>query len=304
MLNTLTRKKQNASHIFAKAGFERDLLSKHIICISGWGQKFDLLENNIFIKNCLNLTNFNNNEQCLIKSLNYSQFKNVDDFFSSISHLIQNTEFMTKDFCQKSRREMKTVDATASFPNGIFGEKTKSEIDILNQIGYTRDRPKILIGWSLGGQLALRIIEKKILIPDLLVLISTPFQMVQSLEIQDAMPIETFNKFRDELIKNPNSALKKFSALCAMNDKNASAIKRSLNIDEKNFENLLFWLDELKKFSCSNLDFSDVPRTLYFQGLGDAIVHKNQAKLFEKKIKKFQLYSFDKCGHAAHLSCV
>jgi pimeloyl-ACP methyl ester carboxylesterase len=45
-----------------------------------------------------------------------------------------------------------------------------------------------------------------------------------------------------------------------------------------------------------------MPRTLFFQGAGDMIVHQNQVKYFQERIKNFRLEIFKNCGHAPHLS--
>ena len=162
--------------------------------------------------------------------------------------------------------------------------------------------PEILVGWSLGGQLALRLIEQKILNPKLLILIAPPFQMVKSGRIVAAMTQNTFEEFRTNLVKAPTQTMKQFSILTAMNDRNASEIARNLDVNDKNFEGLIYWLDELKKFSCFDFNFSKMPRTLFFQGAGDMIVHPSQANYFQERIKNLRLEIFQNCGHAPQLS--
>ena len=73
--------------------------------------------------------------------------------------------------------------------------------------------PEVIIGWSLGGQIALRLIQQKIFTPKLLVLIAPPFQMVKDARIQAGMSIKTYNEFFDNLSKAPDATLKKFSIL-------------------------------------------------------------------------------------------
>lgn len=221
-------------------------MSQKILCLSGWGQKFDSLE---FI---FREANFDPIFFDSISSLNYSAINDVEKFFSEV----------------KSQN--------------------------LN--------PEILVGWSLGGQLALRLIERKILNPKLLILIAPPFQMVKSEKITAAMTQNTFAEFYANLVKAPTQTMKQFAILTAMNDRNASEIARNLEINDKNFEGLIYWLEELKRFSCFDLDFSQMPRTLFFQGAGDMIVHCSQAEYFKERIKNFRLEIFKNCGHAPHLS--
>ncbi len=219
-----------------------------ILCLSGWGQKFDSLEK-IFREPFFDSIFF---DHFCISSFDYSVLQSLEELFSKIAAQKQN--------------------------------------------------PKIIIGWSLGGQLAIRLIEKKILAPQLLILIAPPFQMVKDSRIQAAMTPETFAEFYRNFINAPNKTLKQFAILSAMNDRNASQIAKNLEITNQNFAQLKFWLEELKRFSCFDTDFSQMPRTLFFQGAGDMIVHNSQAQYFQKRIKNFRLEIFQNCGHAPHLN--
>ncbi len=219
-------------------------MKKQIICISGWGQKFDSLE---FIFNDPIFDPF------FVSSLDYSKFDDVEKFLDDVA--------------------------------------ARDLVD-----------PEILVGWSLGGQLALRLIEKKILKPKLLILIAPPFQLVKDEKIKAGMAPLVFQGFHFGFTKAPDFTLKKFAILMAMNDKNSAEIARSLDVSDKNFSQLVYWLDELKRFSCFDIDFSKMPRTLYFHGAGDMIVHVLQADYFQERIKNFRKEIFTRCGHAPQLS--
>ena len=223
------------------------MVKKKILCISGWGQKFDSLE---FIFNDQTFDPF------FVSSLDYSGFGEVGEFFEFVRSELQNSQ------------------------------------------------PEIVVGWSLGGQLALRLIEKKILTPKLLILIAPPFQLVKDARIQAGMAPATFKKFRDDFANAPDKTLKQFAILTAMNDRNASDIARNLDVNDKNFAQLVYWLDELARFSCFDIDFSGMPQTLYFHGAGDMIVHVSQAQYFKERIENFHQEIFLQCGHAPQLSDV
>lgn len=175
--------------------------------------------------------------------------------------------------------------------NNFFAEFDKQKLN-----------PQIVIGWSLGGQLALRLIEKQIIKPKLLVLIAPPFQMVKDSKIVAGMSQKTYEEFYNNFSVSPNKTLKQFAILTAMNDRNSKEIARNLDINEDNFANLEFWLAELKRFSCFDLNFDKIPRTLFLQGEQDMIVHKFQSDYFKQRIKDFRLEMFEKCGHAPHLN--
>jgi pimeloyl-[acyl-carrier protein] methyl ester esterase len=172
------------------------------------------------------------------------------------------------------------------------------------EIAAQKLNPEILVGWSLGGQIAIRLIEKRILNPKLLILIAPPFQMLKDSRVHAGMSQNSFDEFYRNFVKAPTQTLKQFSILTAMNDRSAKEIAKTLDINDKNFAQLKFWLEELSRFSCFDVDFSNMPRTLFFQGAGDMIVHASQAEYFKERIKNFRLEIFHNCGHAPHLSDV
>jgi pimeloyl-ACP methyl ester carboxylesterase len=164
-------------------------------------------------------------------------------------------------------------------------------------------KPKIIVGWSLGGQIATRLVSLKIFNPELLVLFSTPFQFVKSTKIAAAMPQASFDVFRENFATNSLETLKKFSLLMMIGDaKRAKELEKNLYLDDKNHENLIFWLDELGRFSCHDLDFSNFPETLIIHGDGDVIVNVLQAKIFNQKIANSALKILANCGHCPHIS--
>jgi pimeloyl-ACP methyl ester carboxylesterase len=219
----------------------KTITNKKILCLTGWGQKFDSLEE-IFSDKIF--------DPFFVASFNYSKLDNVEEFFDKIRD----------------------------------------------------EKPEIIVGWSLGGQLAIRLIAKKILSPKLLVLFAPPFQMIKDERIQAGMSQKTFLEFYNNFTKAPDKTLKQFAILSAMNDRNAKEIARTLEVSEDNFKQLKFWLEELERFSCFDIDFSNMPRTLFFQGLGDMIVHESQAGYFRERIKNMRLEFFKNCGHAPHLN--
>ncbi len=164
-------------------------------------------------------------------------------------------------------------------------------------------KPQIITGWSLGGQIAARLIAEKIFNPEFLVLLAAPFQFVKSSKIPAAMPEVSFDNFRENFVKNSFATLEKFSLLMMLGDaKRAKELADNLDLNENNYDNLIFWLDELRRFSCYDLNFSNFPKTLIFQGEGDMVVNVLQAKIFAEKISNSQLKILANCGHCPHIS--
>ncbi len=207
---------------------------KNIITFSGWGQNFDALEN----------------IAPGAKHIDYRDFQNVDEVFSTIKN----------NPCD------------------------------------------ILIGWSLGGQLALRAIEAGILSPKLLILLATPFQFVMGKGLKCGVDIDTFSVFENNFIKDQAKVMAQFALLVAKNDNKSKEIIKILNANNKdNLKNWLFWLEELGSFSCQKVDFSKMPKTIAIHGRDDAVVDATQTSLFRPLIKNYHVERIDDCGHAPHL---
>jgi esterase/lipase len=190
----------------------------------------------------------------------------------------------------------------------VFNNKNVVALDYLQTKNFedllTRDLKaydnEVIIGWSLGGQVAIRLIEKQILKPKLLILIATPFQFVQNDEHDVGMSRELFNQFQYVLDENPEQALEYLANLTALNDKNPEDVLKNM-VAVENTTNLYSWLKELK-FSCCNVNITNFPKTVYICGNGDEMVNYFQYKLFLKNIKDFELQIMFHCGHAPHFS--
>jgi pimeloyl-[acyl-carrier protein] methyl ester esterase len=160
-----------------------------------------------------------------------------------------------------------------------------------------------VIGWSLGGQLAVRAVAKGLMQPKKLVLIGVPFQFVHSDEIKIGMPRDKFQKFRDNYEKNAVRTLAKAWELIILNDKNPEHVRARLeqynraSMMEKNW---LHWLDMLDGFSCKDIDFSKFPPSLLVHGVQDAVVEHTQAHEFAKLIPQTKHIIIPDAGHAPH----
>ena len=163
--------------------------------------------------------------------------------------------------------------------------------------------PQIIVGHSLGGQIAARLIAKKILNPQKLILLSAPFQFVKSPKIAAAMPQNSFDIFRKNFAENSIETLEKFLLLSMLGSKKrAKELSDNLYLNDENYQNLLSWLDELGRFSCFDLNFNDFPETLIIHGSGDMVVNSLQAKVFNEKISHSTVKILANCGHLPHIS--
>lgn len=191
----------------------------------------------------------------------------------------------------------------------VFSNKDVIALDYLETKNFedllTRDLKaydnEVVIGWSLGGQVAIRLIEKQILKPKLLILIATPFQFVENDKNEVGMPLELFNQFQNVLDENPAQALAYLGHLTSLQDKNPEDVLNYM-VAVQNTDNLNSWLQELKNFNCFNVDFKNFPKTIYICGDGDAVVNSKQYTYFNERLGDFEVQTIFSCGHAPHFS--
>lgn len=161
----------------------------------------------------------------------------------------------------------------------------------------------VVIGWSLGGQLAVRAIAAGLMQPEKLILIGVPFQFVQSAELKIGMPRDKFDKFRDNYQKNPARTLAKAWELTALGDRRPKHIRAQFGrYDQQSMlqKDWLRWLDMLDGFSSSVLDFGKFPPSLIIHGMQDKVVDYTQAQEFMKRITGAKHIMLQDAGHAPH----
>ncbi len=161
------------------------------------------------------------------------------------------------------------------------------------------DMPYI-VGWSMGGQLALRAIAAGILKPRHLTLIASPWQFVSDY----GMGGRTFELFRDTYAKDAAAHKERFHALIAKGDKHEQRILGELehHEDVENTARWLPWLQELASYSFDKDKHLYLPPTLLIQGENDTIVRLPQALKFQKELPQITLSRWADTGHAPHIS--
>ncbi|NBX02915.1 MAG: alpha/beta fold hydrolase [Alphaproteobacteria bacterium] len=168
------------------------------------------------------------------------------------------------------------------------------------EAGKTHD---VAIGWSLGGQLLVRAIAAGMIHPRALVLISAPFQFVQTPEKPIGMKRDLYEKFRENYAKNPVRTLHKAWELVTLGDANAEPIRELMAGHDKDpvmQRNWLYWLHALDGFSVDELHLADFPPTLLVHGKNDAVVEHAQQAHFARKIPHGRVLTLEEAGHAPH----
>lgn len=162
------------------------------------------------------------------------------------------------------------------------------------------NNPERIIGWSLGGQLAVRAVASGLIKPKQLVLIATPYQFVA----EGALGRETFDKFYANYKNNPRRTLHKAWELIHYEDAKSDYISDQFALFDKDAvmqRDWLRWLGLLEDFSCESLDFRRFPRTLLVHGTRDKVVDITQSERMATCIAGAELERWEDCGHAPHL---
>jgi pimeloyl-ACP methyl ester carboxylesterase len=158
------------------------------------------------------------------------------------------------------------------------------------------------VGWSLGGQLAVRAIAAGMLQPKALVLIAAPFQFVASQEPL-GMKRDLYEKFRDNYARNPARTLDKAWELVVKDDARHEHVRSHIARQDKQAvmqRNWLYWLNALDGFSCDTLDMQAFPHTLLVYGQKDSVVAHEQHTHFAQRLPHADIISLPECGHAPH----
>ncbi len=164
------------------------------------------------------------------------------------------------------------------------------------------ETPDLILGWSLGGQMAVRAVLEMGVLPRALVLLGAPWRFVAAPEWPHGMGRATYELFRQNYATQPERTARRFAHLIAQGDAHAIRIA---NEQEAHFPVMadktrwLPWLDALGAWAPEAVDA--LPPTLIVHGMRDGIVSAVQATQWEKNVMQSELHLWEECGHAPHL---
>ncbi len=159
-----------------------------------------------------------------------------------------------------------------------------------------------LIGWSQGGQLALKAISEGVIKAKKLVLISVPYQFVVSSGIKCGMNNQQFVSFKYAFMAEPERTIKRFSLMMSHNDSHQKEVFNGVQSDREQIEKWEYWLELLGEFTAQEIDFSNIPeKVLLVHGADDVVVESSQTSVFMPFMPHAQVEIWDKCAHAPHL---
>ncbi len=159
----------------------------------------------------------------------------------------------------------------------------------------------IVVAWSLGAQIACRLIAAGVLLPQRLVLIAPPFQHVSKQQSEYGMAPFIFESFRNGYASNPEKTLRKFALMNHDSTQMVKYMQTILDSDMTHHSKWLHWLDELGAFSCDTLDFKQFPPTTLIHAKDDQVVSIHQIKAFQRVLPRCELVVLEDGGHIPHL---
>jgi len=162
--------------------------------------------------------------------------------------------------------------------------------DVLQKIGEC----ELLIGWSLGGQIALRGIQEGVIKAKKLVLISAPYQF----KVTDG-----YKESRALFDSKPDEMLKGFFQFVSYGDSEQKKILREKQVyryQEKLKQNYLYWLDQLEAFNGKDIAVQNIPSTLLIYGDKDAIAPEEDGRKFVQTLPDATIIVYEGCAHAPH----
>lgn len=159
----------------------------------------------------------------------------------------------------------------------------------------------VVMGWSLGAQLAVRAVAAGFLKPKLLVLFSAPYQYVNGGEIDCGAPKLVFKAFSQVFKLTPKKSLQNFAEMMAGKDSSLKYVFETIEDNPMRMKEWVRWLKILGDFSCETLDFEHFPRTILFHNEPDPITPADQSRLYHQHLPESVLEIIPIEGHAPHL---
>lgn len=189
------------------------------------------------------------------------------------------------------------------FPNAAVSDYSAHENLDSWLAAHAKDEPwDLVVGWSLGGHLAMEALRRDVIKTSQLVLMSAPLQFVRNDHLADAMPRPTFAQFKKNYDDDSRRTATRFAALTAMGDAAEYRIKQKMPSVESMADKARWqhWLHYLEHASHVPHALDTVPPTLIIHGAQDAIVPVAQARHWHAKLPGSELLLLPKAGHAPH----
>jgi pimeloyl-[acyl-carrier protein] methyl ester esterase len=194
-----------------------------------------------------------------------------------------------------------------------FRDFSFSAYTILYALDNYLKEPYCLLGWSMGGQIALEMLKQKSAhkcddpgcghnpIGSLILISSTP-KFVNSDDFPVGMNKAVFNKFKKGLKDSPEKTMSDFYHLMFSDNEDLSLYLSGIQTQTPSHNTLLNSMESFEKSDERNvLPKISVP-TLIITGDSDAIIDPKASMFLSQEIKNSTLKVFKGAGHAPHLT--
>lgn len=151
----------------------------------------------------------------------------------------------------------------------------------------------ITIGWSLGAQIAMRMVADGRLRTKTLVLLAPHVQFVKSADFPFGNKKLQVEAFMQSFALSPKLALPLFEQWLGKKHQPFFEVG-------PRHKAWLYWGRELTRFSTLTMDFTAFPRCYIFHGREDRVVSYKQSEWLAKRLPQPELVIFDKAGHGVH----
>lgn len=163
-----------------------------------------------------------------------------------------------------------------------------------------KEKPDVVIGWSLGGVLAIEALKHPEYHPQKIILLGSSFQFMASAEVPEGAKPEDYASIENGYQQDPLATAKGLQgalnrgmpagyALCPISE-NAGDVKVWLP-----------WLKHLKTTSFVQMQAVHQPEILVIHGAQDVVVSPTQAKYWSRIFTKVQVMILPQASHAPHM---
>jgi len=184
---------------------------------------------------------------------------------------------------------------STGIPFKDFKDSSEFLIDVINE---TTDSKVNLLGWSMGGQIALRAVSKAPELFENLVLLSSTPKFVASEDFPHGYNRAVFNKFYKGIKSDHKKAMEGFYELMEA-DLSITELMQTMIPSKNSLEKCMrAFEDDDQRYVLSKIE---IP-ALIISGSEDKICNPEASKFMSEKIAGSKLKIINGAGHAIHLT--
>ena len=175
---------------------------------------------------------------------------------------------------------------------------------VVNSLALQCERKTFIVGWSLGGQLAIKLAHRSPYVSALVLIASAP-KILNGISWQNTIAPTAFNELYQSAEFNINEAIKRLVTLIAYGEKNTRKTLLEINnsiVRQIEQKLLLSWLTELNQIDLRE-QFSqlNIP-VMVILGENDVLIKKSIRQQFLQLLPEAIVETISDSGHAPLIS--